>query len=67
MSQMKVRCQYCGAKNMDEKAQRCRICSGVLPDADQRRTKTTEGATFSSLVEGEVLSWRRYIEGAETA
>jgi hypothetical protein len=64
MGQMKVRCQICGAKNTDEKAERCRICSGVLPDAAARRRRTTEAEPFSTLVEDELDRWRRYTESA---
>ncbi len=63
MGQTKVRCQFCGAKNTDEKTERCRICGGVLPDAAERRKKTEEGETFKALVEAEVDTWRDYTEG----
>jgi hypothetical protein len=64
MGQMKVRCQICGAKNTDDKAERCRICSGVLPGAADRRKRTTEGEPFSTLVQGELDRWRLYTEDA---
>jgi hypothetical protein len=64
MGQKKVRCQTCGAKNTDEKAQRCRICSAVLPGADTRRNQTTEGEPFNALVQGELDRWRLYTESA---
>jgi ribosomal protein L37E len=63
MGQTKVRCQICGAKNTDEKTERCRICGGVLPDAAERRKKAEEGETFKALVEAEVDTWRDYTEG----
>ena len=63
MGQTKVRCQFCGAKNTDEKTERCRICGGVLPDAAERRKKAEEGETFKALVEAEVDTWRDYTEG----
>jgi hypothetical protein len=64
MSRTKVRCQYCGAKNTDDNAERCRICKGVLPDAAERGKQTTQGAPFATLVEGELDRWRLYTEGA---
>jgi len=63
MGQTKVRCQFCGAKNTDEKTERCRICGGLLPDAAERRKRTADGATFKTLVEGEVETWRDYTDG----
>jgi ribosomal protein L37E len=64
MGQTKVRCRFCGAKNADDKTERCRICGGVLPDAAERRKRTTEGAAFATLVEGELDRWRLYSESA---
>ena len=63
MGQTKVRCQFCGAKNTDEKTERCRICGGLLPDAAERRKRTSEGATFKTLVEGEIQTWQEYTDG----
>ena len=64
MIQEKVRCQYCGAKNTDIMKDRCRICGGLLPDADERRKLITEGDTFKALVEAEVETWQDYEDGA---
>src|SRR3954470_5900530 len=64
MGQRKVRCQYCGAKNTDEKTERCRICGGILPDAAARRKSVTEGANFSALVQKELDTWSVYAEAA---
>jgi hypothetical protein len=64
MGQTKVRCQLCGAKNTDDKAERCRICRGVLPDAAERRKRVAQGAPFATLVEGELDRWRLYTEDA---
>jgi hypothetical protein len=65
MGQINLRCQYCGAKNTDDMAERCRICSGVLPGAAVRRRNATQaGATFTTLVEGELETWRLYKEGS---
>jgi hypothetical protein len=62
MIQAKVRCEYCGAKNTDITKDRCRICGGLLPDASERRKRTTEGETFKALVDAEVESWQDYSE-----
>ena len=59
-----MRCQYCGAKNTDEKTERCRICGGLLPDVAERRKRTTQGEPFATLVEGELDRWRLYSEGS---
>jgi hypothetical protein len=61
MTQGKVRCVECGAKNTDPLADRCRLCSGLLPGAAKRRVArlqaTTEGLAFSAMVETEVEVW----------
>lgn len=64
MGQTKVRCQYCGAKNTDEKTERCRICGGLLPDVAERRKRTTQGEPFATLVEDELDRWRLYSKGS---
>jgi hypothetical protein len=62
MSEGNVRCVECGAKNMDPLADRCRLCSGLLPGAAKRRAArlqaTTEGLAFSAMVETEVEVWK---------
>jgi len=64
MSQTKVRCQYCGAKNTSDKSERCRICGGILPGVAGRRKTVTEGADFSTLVQQELDSWSLYADAA---
>jgi hypothetical protein len=64
MGQPKVRCAFCGAKNSDPKEDRCRICGGLLPDAERRRKdNATTGESFKTVVENEVGVWRDYEEG----
>jgi hypothetical protein len=67
MGEGKVRCQECGAKNSDPLADRCRVCSAMLPDAQRRRMAaigaTTAGPAFAELVESEVAAWKEYAEG----
>ena len=64
MGQSKVRCQYCGAKNTDDKTERCRICGGILPGAAAPPKTVTQGADFSTLVQQELDSWSVYAESA---
>jgi hypothetical protein len=67
MADGKVRCPGCGAKNTDALAERCRLCGGLLPDANRRRTAAigaaTGGPAFADLVESEVAAWKEYAEG----
>jgi hypothetical protein len=64
MGQSKVRCTLCGAKNDESSVDRCRICGGLLPDAELRRKQVdTAGDTFKAIVEGEVENWRGYESG----
>jgi hypothetical protein len=64
MGQAKVRCAFCGAKNSDPSVDRCRICGGLLPDAEQRRKQNaTSGESFKTIVDTEVGVWRDYEEG----
>jgi hypothetical protein len=67
MADAKVRCPACGAKNSDPLAERCRICGGMLPNANARRAArigaTTDGPSFDELVENEVTAWREYAAG----
>ena len=71
MADAKVRCVECGAKNADALADRCRICGGLLPDANRRRTAAigaaTNGPAFAELVESEVAAWKEYAEGRSRA
>jgi len=62
MTQVKVRCVECGAKNTDPMADRCRLCRGLLPGYRERRASqlaaTTEGRAFTEMVESEVDVWK---------
>ena len=62
MTQVKVRCTECGAKNTDPLADRCRLCRGLLPGYRERRVAqlaaTTEGRAFTEMVETEVGVWK---------
>lgn len=66
MAKGKVRCVGCGAMNSDALADRCRVCSTLLPDATRRRAAAlgsiSEGPAFTALVETEVEAWKEYAE-----
>jgi hypothetical protein len=67
MAKFKVRCPGCGAMNSDALAERCRVCSTMLPNATRRRSDKLEaisaGPAFNEIVETEVAAWQEYAAG----
>jgi len=67
MAKVKVRCPGCGAMNADPMANRCRVCSAMLPDHTKRAAlklgSVSEGPAFAAIVETEVAAWKEYAEG----